>query len=232
MVQVAKVSMLVILGAIVGAVVSVILMRSLAPEPRDLSRRASTEGNAEGKPVPGDQAALDEISRRLRSLEAAQHSESKLTSATVPGASGLAKAPSNRGAAEVRNQFQSAVAMHNAEAVDRAWAQRTSVILESDIAQASKGLNMKVGKLDCRTTTCMARVEWTSRGNASNEYTALLHHSYRANCGRSVLIDDEPGANGKATGTLLMNCEQWRSEGEELTSGSPTIGEQSGRPVQ
>jgi len=73
-----------------------------------------------------------------------------------------------------------------------------------------------VKSVECHTTNCLARLEWADGATAGREHAALAHYPYKANCGRTVLLDKERQVDGKQGAMLFFNCESWRVDGEPV----------------
>lgn len=118
----------------------------------------------------------------------------------------------------VREEFWAAQratwAAHDAEVADPEWAPRTSSAVSDDLAELAHEVSFAFSSVDCRTTTCLTKITWSSTDAATAQYTRLLHHPYRANCQRSFVLDEDEAGAPQASGTLFFDCETWRAEGQ------------------
>lgn len=124
-----------------------------------------------------------------------------------------AEPPSQR---EVEAQHDARVQAHRAEELNPRWARDTSAAFTTDFQRAD-GTNFKVADVECRSTTCSVVLEWPSRETALAEWRRALMQPTRANCGRSIVVPEQPaGAEGPVRATLLLDCADWVEQGSQL----------------
>ncbi|HZI16063.1 MAG TPA: hypothetical protein VE153_37200 [Myxococcus sp.] len=82
---------------------------------------------------------------------------------------------------------------HTQERVDGEWARPAARVLESDmgslmerIPQEERG---KLLGLECRTSTCVATLEFPTFVAAKDQFPRFVEHSYGVPCGRTVVLD-------------------------------------------
>jgi hypothetical protein len=112
--------------------------------------------------------------------------------------------------AEERKTFellQAQLDAHRREATDAAWAAPAARAFTADLAVIQGKRNVRVGAVNCRSHTCSAELEWSSRELATNEWVDLLHYPYRYSCARMIVL---PSASTPSAGptktTMLFEC--------------------------
>jgi hypothetical protein len=205
---------LVVAGVVVGALASVTLAGRRPPGPKPERGEAAQAAAVR-------QADLDRVEARLRLLESRPHQVVPAGGAPVPSAApkveeGADEPTPEAGQAEFWDKVRRSVDAHIAEPADPAWAARTSASLSSDLTPLAEKGHFRVASLDCRTTTCLAKLDWPAGADVRHEYGKLLHEPYRANCTRSFVLEQKPSASGEQEGLLLFDCESWRADGEPV----------------
>lgn len=134
----------------------------MAARLKALSRAAAAPSAAASEGVQQDLAGANDVSRSMTPEQAgAEH---------VARHEGLV--------ASVRN-----------ESLDEKWSSRASLAFTQDmdsISAAAGGL--RVIDVDCRTTSCVATVEWPNFEAARKGFTEVLHGRFQNNCEREVTL--------------------------------------------
>ena len=88
------------------------------------------------------------------------------------------------------------------EPVVPAWSARMTELvtrgLESD---AQRGGRFRLARVDCRSSSCVATLEWRSRADAQASFGALAHALPGLPCTRELLLDEGAAA------TLVLTCD-------------------------
>ena len=205
--------------ALAGAAVGVVGAIAAANWHHSKVEQPSTSRAATAS-LPTAEQQLSQIEARLRQLESQQKAPLPATPAPAPAAQAEAPAgeeptPEVRSAA-FWEKVRASVDAHNAELRDPSFAAKATDLLSSDLAALAASNHFKVASLDCRTTTCLAKVEWPSERTAADEYSKLATEPFRVNCGRSVALEEAPLPSGARQAVLLFECEDWRADGEQL----------------
>jgi hypothetical protein len=209
---------IVVLGIAAGGLGSVLAMQrtqfAAAPAPpTKVERREPGRNSLELG------ARLDRMASRLGALES-QRAAVEQSAATAREPAAERETERSLDAEERRRQFwedqRRELAEHESEGIEASWAKPTAEVLAADIAQIPRLSQGRLLSMDCRTTTCLAKISWPSRAVASAEYQELLHNAYRANCARSIVVDDEPSADGTTHANLIFNCEEARIAAHEM----------------
>jgi hypothetical protein len=116
---------------------------------------------------------------------------------------------------ESQQRYEARLQQHAAEPVDPSWSRSTASLIEADVLEQAAGMSFRLGRVDCRTTSCTAALEWPSLAEADREYLSLVHFPYRANCSRTVVMPPPSDAGGPLRAEMLLDCESWRAEGGE-----------------
>jgi hypothetical protein len=162
-----------------------------APEPRIVVDRSASRV---------DEQRLAALERRLAEL-------------TPPAPGGSARAAPSQ--LESQQRYEARLQQHAAEPVDPGWSRATAAMLEADVLQQASSMSVRLGRVDCRTTSCTAALEWPSLEDADSEYLSLVHFPYRANCARTVVLPSPAQAEGPVRAEMLLDCESWRADGGE-----------------
>lgn len=88
---------------------------------------------------------------------------------------------------------------------DEAWASATQVTLEQDLAPLAAQLKFRIGEVACRTSGCVAELEWPSAVQAQRDFKAVVGaNTYRLDCHRRLLLPGADSPSGRAQ--LIVNC--------------------------
>ncbi len=100
---------------------------------------------------------------------------------------------------------------HEREPLDRGWAQTTGQSLSQDVQGLAQQGNFQVLGTDCRTTTCTAKVHWSSYSEATKNYEVLLHADYQANCARGIVLPPLRTSRSRTTerSRCLLGQHRW-----------------------
>jgi hypothetical protein len=113
----------------------------------------------------------------------------------------------------VRMSFAEKLAKHSAQPTDTTWARSTEGILREGLSDAAKKAGFRTVDISCRTTSCVANLEWDSyEAMHANLHTAY-ESSHNANCARWALAPDDQNTGGKVTVPLFLDCTDWKSQG-------------------
>jgi len=121
---------------------------------------------------------------------------------------------------ESQQRYEARVQQHAAEPVDPTWSRATASLIEADVLKQAGNMNVRLGRVDCRTTSCTAELEWPSSAEADREYVSLVHYPYRANCSRTLILPVPSAAPGPLRAQMLLDCESWRADGADPLEAS------------
>ena len=114
--------------------------------------------------------------------------------------------------------YAAKIASVQREGRDPEWATRTERTFAQDLSRLEPESGARVLKVDCRTTGCLATVQWDSYPAAAEGWRTLLHRPYTQNCAITL---DLPAASEAPTGaqqaTVVYQCEKARVE--EIAGG-------------
>jgi hypothetical protein len=137
--------------------------------------------------------------------------QDKATASTQP-----TKVPSRE---EIWRDAQVNVQRHNAESVDRSWAERVTPALESDMKRAMglAKLTGTISNLECRATSCLGTVRWPALANVRREALQLLTADARVNCARSLIVPPDATDEGAPVeAEVLFDCAGWKQAGSDI----------------
>jgi hypothetical protein len=101
-----------------------------------------------------------------------------------------------------------AIEAHFRDPVDDAWANASAQTLSHELEGMSKAGHFRVGRIDCKSSSCIAVTEWNDFETARTGYADLVHHVYPVNCAREMFLPtpSDPSATFEAT-LVLSHCE-------------------------
>ncbi|PTL75742.1 hypothetical protein DAT35_52760 [Vitiosangium sp. GDMCC 1.1324] len=99
---------------------------------------------------------------------------------------------------------------HQREPLDFVWAKEAHSSFAADLSSLSREAAFRVRNIDCRTTTCVVNLEWTSYEEASTSYPRLLQHAYGLDCTRSIVLPEPEDPHVSYQANLLLDCKNLR----------------------
>jgi hypothetical protein len=99
------------------------------------------------------------------------------------------------------------IARVRTEAVASPWAAETEATLRQALSKVSGGAaGFKVVGVECRSTSCLATVEWPSYRAAEKTWQAILHAQSAVACAREILLPRPNDPNARYTATAIFDC--------------------------
>jgi hypothetical protein len=106
-------------------------------------------------------------------------------------------------------------AAHNAEPIDVDWGTSTSADFARELGMIQIGEATVIG-VDCRTSTCLATLEWPDYTQARQAMHPLATGTFSHRCTRTVsMVPPDDDAVGAYRGLMVFDCS------EERLAGSP-----------
>ncbi len=102
--------------------------------------------------------------------------------------------------AELRALDEEKIRKHWSDFRDEPWSAMATPLLQSGLAAAAAKATFNVKEVDCRSTSCVASVEWSNADDATREYAGLVHTPFEINCARGITL---PEMRNPCTGPLL-----------------------------
>jgi hypothetical protein len=174
------------LGIVVGALAAVLGSRL-----RDLD--------------PAERGRENELDNRVRKLEQAARSDRP----RAPGASPEVQAR------EHRALHAAAIAKHVRDPVDGEWSASMVKVLTPGLESEAADGHFKLVRVDCRTTSCIAALEWPSRNDAVTAYPVLVRSMLDVPCSREILLEEEAPPKERFVATMVFDCERDRPGRDE-----------------
>jgi hypothetical protein len=87
-------------------------------------------------------------------------------------------------------QESRALEEHRSEPVDEAWSQAAQASLRLELEGLVQPADARLGNIECRSTSCVATIEWMSYGRAVATYSNMVEHRYEPNCARSAYLPE------------------------------------------
>jgi hypothetical protein len=197
-------------GLLAGASISFAVVSTQRRAERDVSseNEPARGGSGERTSVPvlspgsGNSRALGDLSLRMRALEESMANAEQDESEPAPD-------PVEEREAIIAGHVEG-IEAHYREASDARWAPAATQSTQRDLESLAVSAESRFGikGVDCRSTTCVAELEWSDYETAVNGYPDLLHHAYALNCARRIVLP-EPGAPEQPyRASLLIDCSE------------------------
>ncbi len=98
------------------------------------------------------------------------------------------------------------------EARDPVWASQAEFAFGNDFREKAPELGARLVRVECRTTGCLARVEWDSYDLAKARFRDLVHADYTTRCANSIDIGRVPDDRSRThEATVVFQCERART---------------------
>jgi hypothetical protein len=107
-------------------------------------------------------------------------------------------------------RFHAALAQHDKDAVDPRWAPRATNVLKQDFERTAANGNFSVKAVDCRTTTCVADVDFKDRQTALRSWRTVLSAPRGIACSTQVVLDAPTHGDDPYPTRVLMDCQDDR----------------------
>jgi hypothetical protein len=178
-------------------------------------RNANTYTPRPHAPLRQYQAQLQHLAQRLQQLESARNAPNGAEEDSQPQAQTHTELSPEAGRAAALAWWEETRERFEREAVDTPWAAATTQLFAADIAGLGEDSGFALVHTECRSTQCMAVMEWSSYGEAVQGYATLLHHPYQANCVRHTLLPapDTTEVAQPYHMTIVFDCSEWRQPG-------------------
>ena len=169
-------------GVLVGAVLVV-------GGQRFTSARSSDES-----PTPNDPAAASraqEITRTTIQVMGPQPPPASTSSENSESMTPPSAPPPTE--EEVAENYQKLLDDHDQDPKDPVWAPQTQQSFARDLDSIGNDTGFTVTSVDCRTTSCTARLNWDDYATASSGYKQVLTGHMEPDCTRSILVRHADG---------------------------------------
>ena len=94
---------------------------------------------------------------------------------------------------------------HEAAAIDSQWARSVAPQFNRDLEAIGEEA-FAVADVDCRTTTCVATLDFASYGAAQASLAGVLHHPYAVNCATTFVIPEPEDRAAAYSANVLFDC--------------------------
>ncbi len=207
-----------IAGGVAGGAVAVLLALLTASHPRpEKVALPPEEASPRVEALPGaapPSAELQALARELADLRARVSANEKDGAASA-APSAPAQVTEEEHELQVQKTvatFHTALAQHDRDAVDPSLAPRASRVLKKDFERLAANGNFDVKSVDCRTTTCVADVDFKDKQAAVTHWKSLLNAHLDVNCGIQMVLDAQVHGDDPYPTRVLMDCEEARAE--------------------
>ncbi len=209
----ARGGVLVVIGAVVGGTTAAGLMfRARRDTPKTEASPAAAE-----VPSTVDTSGLE---LRIRQLEQRAAVETPPRASSVPSvqAPASAGAPVSPPPEEVARNWletkKTREAQVASEPVDSRWSKEANAAFRKELGEIGARGKFTVGDVDCRTTSCLAKVDWGSYSDAESGWHQVMFGHYSKKCSRQVFVPapDEEHVNAPYEGEVFFDCTEDRAQ--------------------
>jgi hypothetical protein len=194
---------LVLFGLVGGGVVAAALLSR--------ARRDVHGPKAETTPiafeVPAGKADTSGLEFRIRELEARAQQSTAPVAASAPPSASVDPSPeeSSRRWLDEKRAREAQVA---AEPDDRRWSQEATASFRKEFESLGVRDKFKVTDVECKTTSCLAKLTWGSYSDAVKSWHHVLLARYTKNCARQVFVPHPEQDQGDSDyeGTVFLDC--------------------------
>jgi hypothetical protein len=190
---------------------------------RLLSERPEARAHAaEAVDAPAAAADTSNLELRIRQLEeraAPSPAQGAASSTAAPEARETAPSASVAPSPEEStrrwlDQMAARKSQVAAEPEDRSWSREATAAFRKDFDALSARGKFKVSDVECKTTSCLAKLSWGSYADATKSWHGVLLARYTKNCAKQVFVPPpEPGQAGSAyEGTVFFDCTEDRAQ--------------------
>lgn len=208
------------LAALVGAV---LLSRQQPPSPPLIVHHETRLPDPASDRQPADSRLSESQARRLAALETRlreleEATDAGTAQATTPPEAAAAITPDSGATREQVAQreydaFRGRVQEHLQESRDPRWSDRAQQALRTDFHDLEHGLGFTMVDVDCRTTSCVATIEWPTYALATQRYTGVLVNPARLNCMRESSLPPPATPNAPYREQVIFDCTSLRAGG-------------------
>lgn len=204
MIRLLQVPVAALIGALTGIVAMVLVQSHLGPAPAQPSPQGPAAFEVRPPALPPADPTTD---RRLRALEMQLREPSSSGTAKEDAPPRPVEQDKHAAADHARQVFAQRLADHEASTRDAHWAApKEHAIAEAMGQLASDGhQSFSVVHVDCRTTTCVARLQWPDEATAHAEIRNLMQNA-DVDCARTVTLPVASSATGSYQASLLFDC--------------------------
>lgn len=178
---------------------------NLAPPPSALHAPPFPMFTPPAEPRSADLAAIE---RRLQGLEAQEPRRSGEAATSEPEGAPPDLEEARR---EARRLHDELLQRHRDEPVDRGWSGQAETLLRSDLGALAEGRSYHLTSLECKTSSCVATLEWPSYATAPQEAVGVIAAPHHVNCATSVWTPppDDPATSYRAE--VFFDCSLLRA---------------------
>jgi hypothetical protein len=150
---------------------------------------------------------IGELERRLAELEASREARVERAGAPTSEPPGTPPIPDpEETARELSALNDMLLAKHAGEPVDPTWSSGAVSAFQRDFAALTEQREAKVVGVECKTTSCVATLEWPSYEAAQREHSEVVMHGYEVNCRRQIWAPEPEDREARYKATAIFDC--------------------------
>jgi hypothetical protein len=96
---------------------------------------------------------------------------------------------------------------HDQERANPHWAKATERVLFAELSDFGHDAGFDVSNIDCRSTTCVATLKWSSYSDAQQAAAKIVERRYSKKCGKELFLAPTEGSSSSYEASLLLDCE-------------------------
>jgi hypothetical protein len=101
---------------------------------------------------------------------------------------------------------------HRRDKVDPGWARDVERAYNDDLQAISRDSQFRLLNVNCRTTSCIAELEFANFNIANQNWSKVLHRRYKTACGTEISIPPTDKPDEPYRATVVFDCLSMRSE--------------------
>jgi hypothetical protein len=110
-------------------------------------------------------------------------------------------------------RFHDRLAAHEREGVDPSWASRAQAAYEGDLARLAADARFRLGRVDCRSTSCMAQLSFASFAAAKDSMQRIVLSRWTLNCAKEMNLDPTTDGAAEYATSIYFDCARARGSG-------------------
>lgn len=188
-------------GAVAGTITAAMFSRSAPASTAPVTTPTPSVAAIAVPVTVGDDGLVHALDHRVSALEGARVVPTKTGGPTQPPDLETYRA-------EHLADHEAAIAKHWASPVDPSWSGKSASSFQKDLGDvASKG-KFDVVRVDCRSSSCLGTLEWSSYDDAKRNFENVLVHSYDVNCAREIFLPEPANAQARYQATAVFDCKK------------------------
>jgi hypothetical protein len=114
-----------------------------------------------------------------------------------------------------KRDHERAILRHRDTVMAPEWAEKTSEAIHKGLREAQPQGEFEIIDVDCRSSSCLATLDWPSYNVAFRQWSHVVGHGYGIPCGASVYLDEPADRGAKYRGVVVFECSSRTGQGSK-----------------